>query len=80
MNTRVTVTIPENFALPAELMLASGFTAGSEMECVFEQGQICLRVPSARVSAARQLFGMGRHLSAGRDVVAELVTERASDG
>jgi|GEM_PF-6473790 len=80
MNTRVTITIPENFPLPAELMLASGFIAGREMDCVFEQGAIHLRARTERQIALAQFTGSIRDLSPNRDAVAELVAERISEG
>ena len=80
MNTRVTVTIPENFPLPTELLRASGFFVGNEMDCVFEQGAIHLRARTERQIALDQFTGAIRDLSPNRDAVAELIAERIIEG
>ena len=77
-----TVTQKNMVTIPAEVRRKLGIKPGWKLDWLPVEGsdEILVRVIPERGELARRLLGAGRKLSPDRDVVSELVAERAADG
>lgn len=82
MSQRTFVSTPETLAKlsATDVLKALGLPANEPVEWVRVEQGVALRALSPRQIAAMKLYGMGETLTAGRDLVAELVAERAREG
>jgi bifunctional DNA-binding transcriptional regulator/antitoxin component of YhaV-PrlF toxin-antitoxin module len=80
---RTTVTTKNMVTIPAEISRRLSITPGCRLDWAPVEGsdsELRVRVIPRRRDVARRLMGEGASLSPGRDAVAELVAERASEG
>ncbi len=77
-----TVTEQNTVTIPSEVGRKLGIRPGWRLDWQPVEGrdEILVRVIPDRGELARRLIGAGRRFSPGRDSVAELVAERASEG
>ncbi|MBM3494577.1 MAG: AbrB/MazE/SpoVT family DNA-binding domain-containing protein [Armatimonadetes bacterium] len=77
-----TVTSKNMVSIPAAVAKECGIRPGCKLEWSVVEGNDCLRVRVVpdRATLAERLYGKGRHVAHGRDLIAELDDEREADG